>query len=474
MLVCAGLLATPLGAATRYAAPDGGHVPPFTNGWAGAATNIQDAVDVAAAGDVVLVSNGVYATGTRVTPGSALLNRVVITNAITLRGAFGPPNTVILGAPGAGGGNGPGAVRGVFMSAGTLEGLTISNGHTSGDVYSEDRLGGGVRCMTFCVISNCIISGNRAVEGGGVHGQGTVIDSLVMANHAELFGGGVVLRANARLIRCMVIGNTATNGGGAYGDSSNTTAVDSFITNNHARWRGGGVYSQGMLFEHCTLAGNTCDDDGGGFYGYGGGMNRCIVSGNRASNRGGGAWCYASQITNCLIIGNTAVQGGGMACDGCFVVNTTVSSNSAGLQGGGMLFVAGSMIFNSICYDNDSPSGNGNWHSVTSTTPLFIRNSCITPTNELPGIYLCIADAPLFYQPGADYHLLEGSPCIDSGVYMPWAMGAVDLDGNPRYMGAGIDMGCYEAVPEPGAVGVLLLCTMYNLRCTIWRRRGEE
>jgi hypothetical protein len=405
------------------------------------------------------------------------LCRVVITNAITLRGAFGPAHTVILGASGAGGGNGPGAVRGVFMSAGMLDGLTISNGHTSGDVYSEDRLGGGVRCMTLGVISNCVVAGNRAVEGGGVHGQGTVLDSLISANHAELFGGGGVLGANARLIRCMVTGNTATNGGGVYGDSSYTTAVDSIITNNHARWRGGGVYSQGMLFEHCTITGNTTDDEGGGFYGYGGGMSRCIVSGNRASNRGGGAWCHGSGITNCLIIGNTAVQGGGMACDGCVVMNTTVSSNSASLQGGGMLFVAGSMIFNSICYDNDSASSNGNWHSATLTTPAFIRNSCITPTNELPGVYLCIEEAPLFYQPGADYHLLEGSPCIDGGIYMPWMGSATDLDGNPRYMGSGVDMGCYESVPEPGGLLLLGLVTSYKLQCTSWRkqrrRRGE-
>ena len=83
-------------------------------------TDIQSAVNAASAGDLVLVSNGVYAVGETVAPGHDLSNRVVITKNITVRSVNGPGNTIILGKEAPGGSFGPGAVRCVYMEAGTI------------------------------------------------------------------------------------------------------------------------------------------------------------------------------------------------------------------------------------------------------------------------------------------------------------------------------------------------------------------
>ena len=67
------------------------------NAWTNAAREIQTAVTAAQAGDTVLVTNGLYTSGSYALPTHAVSNRVLITTSIVVRSVNGPAVTVIRG-----------------------------------------------------------------------------------------------------------------------------------------------------------------------------------------------------------------------------------------------------------------------------------------------------------------------------------------------------------------------------------------
>ena len=207
-------------------------VAPYST-WATAAANIQDAINVAAAGDIVLVTNGVYATGGKIEAGD-LTNRVALDKAVTVISVNGYAAAVIQGAWDPAATNGSGAVRCTWLGNGAvLNGFTLQNGATraTGDSYSGGPLesGGGIWCVsTNGVVSNCLLTNNSAIYGGGIS-YGTLNNSLVVFNLAT-YGGGAYY---ATLNNCTAINNYTTTvfprGAGTF----DCIAKNSIVINNY-------------------------------------------------------------------------------------------------------------------------------------------------------------------------------------------------------------------------------------------------
>ncbi len=277
---------------SRYVSPTGGNVPPYTN-WAMAALRIQDAVDAAAAGDTVIVTDGVYSAGTKLTPGYALSNRVVASNAVVIRSVNGPAVTTI---------DGLGSVRGVYLTgAARLEGFTVSDGATmTGGTFPHDRNGGGVYLTGGASISNCVLESNTGLEGGGLYilTSGYADNCLIQSNHATAGGGGVRFSdaGNSAVRNSRIIRNTSPNAGGVHIYHSGRLQ-NCLIADNVGSQDTGGVFidwgSQGAFIENCTIAGNSSPINGGiGHVINGPTVRNSIIFGNSSGNWSAGSFLY--------------------------------------------------------------------------------------------------------------------------------------------------------------------------------------
>ena len=464
--------------------------------WVNAATNIQDAINAAVAGNTVLVTNGVYGVGT--TPDDqAYDNRVLINKAITVRSVNGPSFTTIIGGS---------SIRCVWMTNGALlAGFTLTNGNVT-------SFGGGVYAASSqVVISNCWITGSRGINAGGVY-RGTLYDCTLTNNYAtgdggggysntlyrctligntsDGFGGGLsygilsscLLISNkttqfssdggganaSTLTHCTLLGNNAFNGGGVV----NSTLDNCALSNNTARSYGGGGISSTL--SACTLFGNKSQKDGGGAHTCT--LTNCTLSNNTAGTSFSGGGAYSSTLDNCLVISNTATYGGGVAngtllrckllkntgtsqggggksaaMNNCLIAgntsvegggayngyftNCTIAGNSTTYRGGGLYNAS---AVNCIVYLNTGGSVN----YLNYYFGVF-GNSCTLP---LPSSGSGNIDTdPQFVNAGIDdYHLQASSPCRNTGDNA-YVTTALDLDANPRIIAAIVDMGAYES-----------------------------
>jgi hypothetical protein len=222
-------------------------------------------------------------------------------------------------------------------------------------------------------------------------------------------------RSDATLSGNMVQGNTASTaasglGGGLYLAYSGATLEGNTIVSNTAAsgWgNGGGLYVMGsssFTLTNNLLADNHANTQGSGLDFWGSSSyptSGHLLHNTIADNDGSGQGVYVGEYTT-LAFTNTIIAGH-------HSVGITVTTGST------------ATLEATLWYDNGSDTGGG--------------GSISTGTVNVYG-------DPAFVNPSVwDYHLTAGSAAIDAGVD---AGVTADIDGDPRPIGAGYDIGADE------------------------------
>jgi len=431
-------------------------------------STIEEAVENCWDGRCVWLADGLY-TGT----GNCDID--FLGRAITVRGENGPENCII---------DCNGSERephcGFIFRSGeeassTLAAVTIRNG------YSQE--GGAIYCYASSpTIIGCVFSGNFAAALWNAAGSSPVVNGCVFSAN---FGGGPSGSAGAMMnyyycspivTDCIFINNQTYDNGGAVSNCyySDPTISGCTFTANSSAGDGGGIYNSrsNPNITNCSFRGISCNYSSPV-------ISNCLISGNTT---GGGILCYDSSspvISNCLIGGNSSIYGGGIIASVMSspeIRNCTITGNKAMQSGGGIYcHFSNLVVSNSILWDNYANDGsqaalyNFSWLTLNYTDiqyglsgippepgayviwgagnkdaePMFVENGCWADAND-PNIIAGPNDPNAVWIDG-DYHLLDGSPCINAGKpdYTP-QIGETDLDGRNRILSGRVDMGCYE------------------------------
>ena len=263
---------------------------------------------------------------------------------------------------------------------GLIDGVTIS---FSGGVLSAIE-GNNLADFTF---NDCLISHNE--NTGIVNGGAANIGQSVLS-----------------FTNCNFNHNTANEGGSMYLSNSNISIYNSVFHHNSSSTHSGNITFNGNTSVPIQIA-------------------NCLFYNNHAGSIIGGALYFYNvasgcEIFNCSFVNNSAPVGGALGSNG---VNID--------------------IYNSILWSPNSSSEaeeyNGNQNIITVSNSTV--NGGYTGGTNILTTYPNFVDTTTY-----DFTLQSTSPAIDQGdtTGISNLIPVIDLNGNSRYMGSSIDLGCYE------------------------------
>jgi hypothetical protein len=435
--------------------------------------SVQAAVDAANEGDIVKVAG--YCTDVHTMPAppdyvypsiNGLITQVVfISKTVTVQGGYTTTNWAVpdpIAYPTTLDAQGQGRVLCMIGNISpTVTGLHITGGRAWGQrgaPWPGKDTGGGVYVLSAtATISHNWIYSNSAAHGGGLFlwdSHSMLSNNIVATNTAGGYG-------------------EYTDGGGLYLANSGATVVSNTFQANMAGHNGGGLLllnSHDATLNRNTLISNAARFGGGAFLWYSDAAlaGNTLVA-NTAYTYGGGLFMWYSDptLTNNIIVHNQA----GTSGSGLYInissprlLHTTLARNTGG-DGAGVNVRSGTpsehstaVFINTILVSHTvgitvaagntatleaTAWGSGSWANKTDWDGAGVLETGAT------NVWGSVA----FVDPEhGNYHIGPTSAAIDRGI---GAGVTLDIDGDPRPLGAGYDIGADETI-GPGPVFLYL------------------
>lgn len=498
IVVQAALFVLPQPAAFGIAPPNAPRTTLCVNpgGTGGCKSSIQDAIDAAIYGDLVLVDTGIYTEHITMTNGVSIYGNgweytVINGNYSAAQPTVYVPSgitasTVLSGVQVTGGGTGVPGVAGsgiqMWWASPTIVNTWVfsNTGYYGGGVFvrggsptfnnvpawqNRAYRGGGFSLDSggpITITGNPFEGYNGTVwfnsatdDGGGIFTVGvtlTVSGLRIYGNSStSTNGGGVCVGATTpnaiTLALNHIVGNSAHSGGGIYAyGAGNLTVIGNVLDSNTATYGGGANLNQSAgLFQTNWLLGNTAVVYGGGVA-NGSGSSGLKIAGNwfernQAANGAGAAfWGDASPAVDAnVFVTNTAQFGGGIYFAQSGVLTATnnimarnVVTNGYGIAAGVQVSEAPVRLINNTIAVN---TGDGIYFDRAEG--IVIVNNIISG-NSHESIEMNSMNPTTSYTIDYNDRYSNGG---SSSNELP--MGAHDVSVNPLFKAAGADLAQY-------------------------------
>lgn len=382
--------------------------------------SIQDGLEMAAEGDTLQLSCGIY-----------FEHDLVLKSGMVLKGAGADPSCVVIDALGRGR-----VVECVDLAQPIrIENLTIQGGRVVDGWITA--LGGGVRALNANVtLIDCVIQGNSARIGAGLgasESMVTVVNCSFFANtatHGDWAAGGAIWArdCSGEIFGCSVEENTAFSvnpetpgdGGGFFFNNCRIGVSQTGFELNATGLGAGAFYSvQGdsSIFDHCDFVENIAAHGGAVYFEFGAAtqLEDCLFQGNTAT--AGGAVFSLNEafpkLRSCTFVENVATQWGGGAFDSwnseITLEDCVFQANTAQTYGGAVnLNGSVARVFGSLFVANSAGASGGairgHYSEINLVSSTLFQNSAI-----LGGGIFCGTDTHVDVEQCIISHSLAGA-----------------------------------------------------------------